>query len=169
MQSINILIENLLKKGNEEYIQMLFEKCRKGMSIASEYKKDSVSEDKLLELFENSSKDERIQWFFIEILSKINEVSISDEIFEYCLNYPTPFKETLLGLLAHMLLKKEQLEQLNQTIESPEAFYQLFLINLRDNDLICCEISGFYVEKWKIFKLISKFSGAYRRSKYKSG
>jgi hypothetical protein len=137
MKSINILIENLVEKDNEEYIQMLYEKERKGKNITGEYKKDSIPEEKLLKLLEKSSTDERIRCLLIGILGgeEINADCISDKIFEYCLNYPTHWKRTLLILLAHMRLKKEQLEQLNQRIETSEAFYQLYLINMRDNNL----------------------------------
>ncbi|MDR2522927.1 MAG: hypothetical protein LBC93_04410, partial [Synergistaceae bacterium] len=120
MKSISILIENLLEKGSEEYIQMLYERSRRGKSITGEYKKDSVPEEKLLELLEKSTKDERIQWLLILILDEreINADSISDKVLEYCLNYPTSWKRTLLVSLAHIHLKKEQLKRLNQVVET---------------------------------------------------
>jgi hypothetical protein len=88
---------------------------------------------------------------------KITADSISDKVFEYCLHYPTPFKSTLLMILAHMQLKKEQLEQITQAIESPEAFYQLFLLNLRDNDLYIPQFRDFLLENKKYFSSIANF------------
>jgi hypothetical protein len=159
MKSINILIENLMEKDNEEYIQMLYEKYRKGKSITDEYKKDSVPEEKLLELLEKSSKDERLRCLLIEILGgeEINASSISDKILGYCLNYPTPWKRTLLVLLAHMHLKREQLEQLNQVVETSEAFYQLLLLNLRDNDLDITLFRDFLLENEKYLDDVTNF------------
>jgi hypothetical protein len=159
MGSINILIENLVEKDNDEYIQMLFEKDRKGKDITGGYKKDSVPENKLLNLLENSTKDERIQCLLNVILraENINEDSVSDKVFEYCLNYPGEWKRTLLILLAHMRLKKEQLKQLIGEEIIPEAFYQLFFINLRDNDLQISQFRDFLLEYENHLSLLANF------------
>lgn len=148
MKSINVLIDGLVEKDNEEYIQKLFERSSRGKSITGECKKDSVPEEKLLELLRNSIKDERLQYLLLDILDEreINADSISDKVLEYCLNYPTPWRRTLLISLAHMHLKKEQLERLNQATEASEAFYQLLLLNLRDNDLDIAQFRNFLLE-----------------------
>lgn len=159
MKSINVLIDNLVGKDNDEYIQMLYERSMRGKSITGEYKKDSVSEEKLLELLEKSSKDERVLCLLIQLLSdgKINADSISDKVLEYCLNYSSEWESTLLMILAHMQLKKKQLERLNQAIETPEAFYQLFLLNLRDNNLDIDLFRKFLLENKKHLGELANF------------
>ena len=156
-KSISILIENLVKKDNDEYIQMLYKEDEKGEDIVSDYEKDSVPEEMLLELLKNSSKDERIQSLLNEIIFYVNEDSITDKIFEYCLHYPTSWKETLLILLAHIELKQEQLERLIQVMEVSEAFYQLFLINLRDNNLHITQFRDFLLKNEKYFSSLVNF------------
>ena len=158
-KSISILIENLAKKGNDEYIQMIYEMNEKGENITNDYEKDTVPEEILLALLEKSTKDDRIQALLLSIMfdGEINANSISDKIFEYCLNYPTPWKDTLLMILAHMPLKKEQLEQLNNVIEDHEAFYQLFLINISDNNLPIKQFRKFLLENEKHLSLLFSF------------
>ena len=129
----------------------------KGKIIISNYEKDTVPEEKYLESLKNSNKDERIQSLLYEILFDVKTDSISDKIFEYCLNYPTPWKETLLEILAHMHLKKEQLEQLNQIAYTSEAFYQLFFLNLYDNNLNITQFRDFLLGNKKYFGILGNF------------
>ena len=127
MDSINLLIDFLIKSKPKE-IRKKLNDCSDAGDIVREYKKDSVSENALIQLLQCSMKNKDIQWFLIDIFFFIEENSITDRVFEICLNYPGRFKKTLLLQLSHVWLKEEQLKKLNSVLETSEAFYKLFLL-----------------------------------------
>ena len=135
MESINKLIDNLVQKRNKKYCKMIFDGFGKnGAFIFNNYQKDKVDEDSLINLLKSSTKYKIIQWFIPDILSLTDESSITNRVFEQCLKYPGRYRKTLLIQLAHMWLRKDQLIELNQILETPEAFYKLFLMYLQDKD-----------------------------------
>ena len=56
-----------------------------------------------------------------------------------------------------MHLKRERLEQLNQVVETPEAFYQLFILNLRNNDLYIKQFLDFFLENERHLGEVTNF------------
>lgn len=129
MNSIKVLVDFLINSKPKD-IKKELDNCFDAGDIVREYRKDSVSEDKLIQLLQCSIKNKDIQLFLIDIFFFINENSITDKVFEVCLNYPGRFKKTLLIQLAHNWLKEEQLKKLNSLLKTPEAFYKLFLLYL---------------------------------------
>ena len=140
MEGINILIENLVKEDNEKYCKEIFGKFENAGYILNCYEKESVSEETLLNLLNKSVKNKQIRWLIPDILFFIYACDITDRVFEKCLNYPGRFRKTLLSQLGHLCLKKEQLEQLNTVLETPEAFYKLFLMYLQDDSFSTIQI-----------------------------
>lgn len=158
MKSINVLIENILQKNSRKYCKMLINALEiNGDFISHNYKKDVVDDGKLLNLLNNSIKHRYIQWFLPEILFSVDESSINDRVFERCLKYPGRYRKTLLTQLAHINLKKEHLERLNQILETPEAFYRLFLLYLCDNNLSVVALREFLMKNKHHLSQISNY------------
>jgi hypothetical protein len=156
MDNINVLIKNLSQK--KHYCQMTFNEFEKNPAfILENFSKDYVEEDNLLNLLRNSINNKKIRYFIPDILFLIDESSISDKVFEFCLEYPGHFRKTLLIQLAHLWLKKEYIEQLNQVLETPEAFYKLFLMYLLDIDLPVGDLQNLMLENKKYLSDIENY------------
>lgn len=100
--------------------------------IYSCYRKDIVDDKVLLKLIRKSMFSRKIRYLIPDILSFIHEKSITDSVLQCCLHYPGRFKSTLLIQLAHMWLRPDQLEKINDYIDTPEAFCKLFGIYAAD-------------------------------------
>ena len=145
MDSINLLIDFLIKSKPEE-IRKILNDCREPEDILQKYKKDSVSENALIQLLQCSVKNKDIQWFLIDIFFFIDDKSITEDVLDIFLHYPGKFKKTLLIQLAHLPLQEKFLIALNKRIDSTEAFYQLVLLYLFDNTKTCTELEKFLVK-----------------------
>ena len=155
MESINCLINLLINLDKKEIRNMLTD-CCDALEIIKKYEKDSVSKETLILLINRSVKYKEIQYFLIDIFSFIDEKSITDDVLNICLHYPGRFRKTLLIQLAHLPLQEKFLIALNKRIDSTEAFYQLFLLYLFDNNKTCTELKLFLVKnKSKLYCLLN--------------
>ena len=155
MESINCLINLLINLDKKEIRNMLTD-CCDALEIIKKYEKDSVSKETLILLINRSVKYKEIQYFLIDIFSFIDEKSITDDVLNICLHYPSRFRKTLLIQLAHLPLQEKFLIALNKRIDSTEAFYQLFLLYLFDNNKTCTELKLFLVKnKSKLYCLLN--------------
>lgn len=104
-----------------------------GNYISNNYQKGEVDENLLLRLLKISIHNERIKVLLPDILFHIEVCSITDAVVSFSLSYPGTFRDTLLCILAHLWLKPEHLEQINNCIHTPEAFCKLFLYYAEDD------------------------------------
>jgi len=156
MDSINSLI-NFLINAKATEINALLISCDDANEIMRKYKKDAVPERQLIELLQRSVKIKDLQWFLINIFFYINEKSITDSVFTYCLNYPGRFRKTLLEQLSHVWLLEEQLLKLNAALENSEAFSRLFVIYLRNSEVSVDKLLGFLKDNKKYLTSIEKY------------
>ena len=147
MKSISILIENLLKLNRCD-LKKFYEK-NDLYEVLKEYKKDYVNENILIKFIKRSITSKILQYFLVEIIFFIDESSITDKVFKLCLRYPGHFKKTLYIQLGHIWLKEEQLKKLNKVLDTPEAFYKLFLKYANDDNISVVELKQFMLNNKK--------------------
>lgn len=148
MNSINDLIDYLII-ATKASIKNLLNEADDVFEIVSKYQKDFVSNEKLIMLLKRSQVYKDIQYFLIDIFFYIEEESITDNFVDLCLKYPGSFKKTLLIQLSHIWLTEKQLLKLHFATDTPEAFYKLVLLYLKDNSCSVDKLSTFLLSNIK--------------------
>ena len=114
--------------------------------ISDNFQKGEVDENLLLQLLRKSIHNKKIKELLPDILYNVEICSITDAVVSFSLSYPEIFRDTLLSTLAHMWLKPEHLEQINNYIHTPEAFCKLFLYYAEDDKYSESEFYRFLVK-----------------------
>ena len=140
--NINILVDKLIKASPKQLKKML-SLCDGPEDIIHQYEASKVPEYNIIQLLKRSYRVKELQWFLCDIFFAIAPESITDNVLQACINYPGRFKKTLLIQLAHIWLTERQLIELNTHIDTPEAFYKLFLMYLYQNDVPCEKLLQF--------------------------
>lgn len=141
------LIEILVDPGKIfQRIYVSIELAKTVNYISDNFQKGEVDENLLLQLLRKSIHNERIKELLPDILFYVEPYSITDAVVSFSLSYPGIFRDTLLSTLAHMWLKPEHLEQINNCIQTPEAFCKLFRYYAEDNQYSEGEFHRFLVK-----------------------
>lgn len=131
IKSVDKLLKYLSNPVNLIYIRLL----RKDINIFSYLsKKETVDEEVFINFLKKSFLFPILKEYLLDILFFIDPKSITNKIFNLCVYYPGTFRNTLLIQMAHMWLTVEQLEILNQKIDTPEAFCKLLCIYSVDDN-----------------------------------
>lgn len=142
---IEALIRRLL---NPVYMFRCFLSTR-NESILDGFEKGDVSEHLLIALIKRSLICPYVRIILPDILYLTYTDSITDKVLYYCLHYPGQYRKTLLVQLAHMWLRPNQLELLNTSIDTPEAFCKLLVMYADSTNCTPLQFSEFLTNNYK--------------------
>ncbi len=165
--STNILINDLINATPKQIKDVLNRHYPE--EIIGQYVPDIVPEDDIIRLLNRSCKIKDLQYFLIALFFAIEPQSVTDNVLEVCLNYPGRFRKTLLGQLAHNRLSEKQLLKLNENIDTPEAFYKLFLMYLAKKDMPDENFSRFLIENKRHLSALSGYKERLPSSNFDCG
>ncbi len=97
----------------------------------------------LLKLLKKSKRSYELRYLLPDILLLVKGESITDDVIDFCINYPTKgFRNTLIIQLAHIWLNPNQLELLNSYLPTAEAFCKLLIIYSSDRNYMADTLSS---------------------------